>query len=156
MYDYYKGMTREDFYKLVGIIIHLGYRKIPRYHFAWSPSSLCFDPFVAQVMSRNHFEGLLTFLHIVDRFTEEKLREDEDKLAKVRVRPLIEHLNEKCEYYQPAAELSIDERMVCSKARFSFKQYIRNKPTNWGFKLWCLCDAVTAYLKVCCVPWENR
>ena len=82
MYGYYKGMTREDFYKLVGIIIHLGYRRIPRYRFAWSPSSLCFDPFVAQVMSRHHFEGLLTFLHIVDRVTEEKLYEYEDKLAK--------------------------------------------------------------------------
>ena len=28
-----------------------------------------------------------------------------------------------------------------SKARFSFKQYIRNKPTKWGFKLWCLCNS---------------
>ena len=88
MYGYYKGMTR-DFYKLVGIIIHLGYRRFPPYHFAWSPSSLCFDPFDAQVMTCNHFEGLLTFLHIVDRVTEEKLYEYEDKLAKVR--PLIEH-----------------------------------------------------------------
>jgi len=140
----HKEIRREDFYKLVGIIIHLGYRRIPEYCFAWSPSSLCFDPFVAQVMSRNHFEGLLTFLYIVDRVTEEKLREDEDKLAKVR--PLIEHINEKCkEYYQPAAELSIDERLVRSKACFSFKQYICNKPTKWRFKLWCLCDAVTAY-----------
>ena len=31
--------------------------------------------------------------------------------------------------------------MVKSKARFSFKQYIRNEPTKWGFKLWCLCDS---------------
>ena len=57
MYSYYKGMTSEDLYKLLGIIIHLGYRRIPRYRFAWSPSSLCYDPFVAQVMSRNRFEG---------------------------------------------------------------------------------------------------
>ncbi len=28
--------------------------------------------------------------------------------------------------------------MVRSKARFSFRQYIRNKPVKWGFKLWCL------------------
>lgn len=49
------------------------------------------------------------------------------------------------ELYQPDAEISIDERMVKSKARFSFKQYIRNKPTKWGFKLWCLCDSRTGY-----------
>jgi len=43
--------------------------------------------------------------------------------------------------HQPHAEVSIDERMVKSKARFSFHQYIKNKPTKWGFKLWCLCDS---------------
>ena len=35
MYSYYNEMTPDDFYKLVGIFIHLGYRKIP--------SSLCYD-----------------------------------------------------------------------------------------------------------------
>ena len=47
--------------------------------------------------------------------------------------------------YQPNAEISIDERMVKSKARFTFKQYIKNKPTKWGFKLWCLCDSESGY-----------
>ncbi|GBP93433.1 PiggyBac transposable element-derived protein 4 [Eumeta japonica] len=26
------------------------------------------------------------------------------------------------------------------------KQYIKNKPVKWGFKLWCRCDAATGYL----------
>lgn len=48
-------------------------------------------------------------------------------------------------YYQPGIELSIDERMVRSKARFSFKQYIRNKPCKWGFKFWYLADPKNGY-----------
>ena len=28
---------------------------------------------------------------------------------------------------------------------FSFKQYIHNKTTKWGFKLWCLCSAYNGY-----------
>ena len=49
----------------------------------------------------------------------------------------MDHLKEKClMLHQPHAEVSIDERMVKSKARFSFHQYIKNK---WGFKLCCLC-----------------
>ena len=50
-------------------------------------------------------------------------------------------MNEKCfELYQPFAHLSIDECMVKSKARSHFRQYIRNKPTKWGFKYWVLSD----------------
>ena len=30
MYQYFKKMTREDFYAIVGTLVHLGYRKIPR------------------------------------------------------------------------------------------------------------------------------
>ena len=34
--------------------------------------------------------------------------------------------------------------MVKSKARCHFKQYMKNKPTKWGFKLWVLAD-MTGY-----------
>ena len=140
----YKHMTTIDFYNLVGIIVYLGYRKIPRYRFAWSPGSLCYDSFIDKVMSRSRFEGLMSFLHVVDKETEERLKEAGDKLSKVR--PLNDHINAKCSlYYLPSPHLSIEERMVLSKARFSYEQYIRNKPTKWGFKLWCLCDAHNGY-----------
>ena len=47
----------------------------------------------------------------------------------------------KClELYQPLRELAVDKRMVKSKARTHFRQYIRNKPTKWGFKFWVLAD----------------
>ena len=144
MYKYFRSMDSDDFYKLVAILIHFGYKKIPRYRLAWNTSSLCYDPFVTQIMSRNKFESLMTFLHVVDKETESQLKADNDKLAKVR--PLSDSLNEKCrKFCQPNMEVSIDERMVRSKAHFSFKQYIRNKPTKWGFKLWCLCNAKNGY-----------
>ena len=51
---------------------------------------------------------------------------------------------EKYELYQPLQQLSVDERMLRSKARTHFRQYIRNKPTKWGFKYWVIAD-VTGY-----------
>ena len=144
MYGYYKRMVGVDLYNLIGIIIHLGYCKIQKYRLAWSPESLCYDPFISRVMSRNRFEGLMSCLHVVDKETEAALKEAGDKLAKIR--PLYDYLNAKCKkFYQPNSQVSIDERMVRSKARFSYKQYIRNKPTKWGFKLWCLCDSHNGY-----------
>ena len=47
--------------------------------------------------------------------------------------------------YQPRQHISVDERMVKSKGRFICKQYVRMKPTKWGFKLWVLCDSANAY-----------
>ncbi len=128
----------------MGIIIHMGYRKIPRYRLMWTPTSLCYDPLISKVFSRNKFEGFLSFLHVVDEDTEKDLKSRGDKLCKIR--PLNDHLQKRCQdLYQPHREISIDERMVRSKARFSFRQYIRNKPTKWGFKLWCLCDSHNGY-----------
>ena len=164
MYKHYQSMSHDSFMKLLGILIHFGYRKIPQFRLAWSCQSLCYDPFIAATMARNKFESLLCFLHVVNKDTEEDLKKKKDKLAKVffvlcveivhkkhlnyvvvfyvQVRPLVDHFQKQCKsLHQPNAEISIDERMVKSKARFSFRQYIKNKPTKWGFKLWCLCDS---------------
>ena len=144
MYSYFRKMEPIDFYNLVGILVHLSYRKIPRARLMWSPTSLCYDPLISKVMSRNRFDSLLTFLHLVDEDTEKSLQKDGDKLLKIR--SLNDCVQQKCkQLYQPNREVSIDERMVRSKARFSFHQYIKNKPTKWGFKLWCLCDSRNGY-----------
>lgn len=98
-------MTCDDFYKVVGLIIHFGFRKIPAYRMAWSPECLCYDPFVASVMSRNRFESLMAFVHLVDATTEKELKDKGDKLSKVR--PVYTHLQERClALYQPNAEIS--------------------------------------------------
>ena len=35
--------------------------------------------------------------------------------------------------------------MVKSKHRSGIRQYIRNKPTKWGIKMWVLADSSNAY-----------
>ena len=67
-----------------------------------------------------------------------------DSLNKVRP---ISNLFRKSlsDLYYPYQFISVDERMVKSKARFFFKQYIMNKPVKWGFKLWTLVCSVTGY-----------
>ena len=82
MYSTYKEMNPDDFLKMVGMLIHFGYRKLPQYKLAWRRQSLCYDPFIAATMGRNKFHSLMSFLHIVDKSTEEKMKKG-DKLVKV-------------------------------------------------------------------------
>ena len=90
---------------------------------------------VMDLMSRNRFEVISCFFHVA--LPEEE--EDADPLKKIRA--VHKKIRSKCaELYQPLRELSVDERTVKSKARTTFRQYLRNKLSKWGFKFWVVAD----------------
>ena len=49
--------------------------------------------------------------------------------------------------YNTHGELTIDVAIIKFKGRLGFKQYIKNKPTKWGIKVFVLSDATTGYVK---------
>ena len=82
----------------------------------------------------------MAFLHVADPQAEapgEKLRKVEEFITSFR---------ERCRLlYQPSQNLAIDERMVKSKHRSGIRQYMKDKPTKWGVKLWVLADSGNGY-----------
>ena len=91
-------------------------------------------------MPRKRFQALMAMLHVVDPGTEERA----DKLRKVR--GLLDKFTTRCkELHQPFQNASVDERMVKSKGRPGIKQYLKDKPTKWGIKLWVLADSLNGY-----------
>lgn len=91
-------------------------------------------------MSRDRFSQIQSFLKCSD-YSQEV---DGDKLKKIG--SLKEYIRRKSmKYFQPYEHISIDERMVPNKGRYSFRQYIKDKPTKWGMKLWVLADSLTGY-----------
>ena len=144
-YSRYPGMIPSLLYHLVGLFIYFGLEKLPSYADYWTTSGDTFTLYGRSfagrgMISRNRFYSLWSFLHVSDPDTKDLT----DRLCKVC--PIIEHLNRVSErYFQPGREISIDEWMVTSKGRFPMRQYIKNKPAKWGFKLWCLCDSKTGY-----------
>ncbi|XP_016422961.1 piggyBac transposable element-derived protein 4-like [Sinocyclocheilus rhinocerous] len=58
-----------------------------------------------------------------------------------REQPLLDIMRNRCmSIYHPRQHISVDERMIATKARISFKQYMKAKPTKWGIKLFVLAD----------------
>lgn len=89
------------------------------------------------LLTCQRFELIGTFLHVVTPQEEEEIKE----ICLCKLLPLVEHMKDCClELYQPVRELFVDERMVKSKARSHMIQYMKNKPTKWGFKLWVIAD----------------
>ena len=77
------------------------------------------------------FELIGTLLHVVS------LQEEEEGIRLRKLLPLVEYMKNQClELFQPVRQVSIDERMVKSKARNHMIQCMKNKPTKWVLKLW--------------------
>lgn len=58
-----------------------------------------------------------------------------DKLHEVD--SFVNYFKSRCaDLYQPGQQVAIDERMVKSRRKSGICQYIRDKPTKWGIKLW--------------------
>lgn len=48
--------------------------------------------------------------------------------------------------YTPMEYITIDEAMIPFKGRLGFKQYMKDKPTKWGIKVFTLSDATNGYV----------
>ena len=93
-------------------------------------------------MPRVRFSALMAFLHIVDPFNEPA----GNKLHKVET--LVQYFKTRCRVlYQPRQHVAIDERMVKSRHQSGIRQYIKDKPTKWGIKLWVMADSSNAYVQ---------
>ena len=130
----------EEMEKLIALLLYFGLVDVASFQRYWSTMTLYHGLWARSIMSRNRFKAIMGMLHVVDPFTED----DKDKLRKVR--SLVEHFKERCmALYQPYREIAIDERMVRSKHHSGIRQYIKNKPTKRGVKLWVLADSTNGY-----------
>lgn len=83
-----------------------------------------------EVMSRNRYELISSFLHFNDNT---EMKATDDPLFKVR--PLLDIIDPLyTKHYCPQRELSIDESMIKFKGRVFFRQFLPSKPIRFGIK----------------------
>lgn len=118
--------------KFVAMLLYMGICHLPAVEDYWSVQ-LRYD-LVADIMSAKRFKCLKRYLHFTDNYD---VKNNEDKFCKVR--PLFEMLREQCKKVESSSFQSVDEVMVPYKGTRAGKlrQYMRNKPHKWGFKIFC-------------------
>lgn len=138
-----------DLYSFLAMVIYMGVYKLPELVDYWKQNRLLNLPFPPSAMSRNKFLLMLKYLRLCPldedaRNQAARGTPNYDRLGKIK--PLYQQIVQACkEHFHPDQNISIDERMVKSKARSSLKQYIKNKPTKWGYKLFVLADSQSGY-----------
>jgi len=137
-------MRLEHSWEYVSLV--MGYHVLPCIRDYWSTQPDLQVPYVASTMTRGRFETIRSALHFSNN--DDMVPRTHPQFDRAfKVRPLIAHFN-RCfkAARNPSKQQSVDEHMIKFKGQNIMKQYVRNKPVKWGFKLWCRCDAVSGYL----------
>lgn len=88
-------------------------------------------------MSEKKFEFIRNYLHFNDNL--QALAADDPKKDRLyKLRPIVDHLNNKYQSIPLEKNLAVDEQLCASKARHHLKQYMPAKPHNWGYELFIL------------------
>ena len=95
-------------------------------------------------MSRNRYKELLRFIRF-DIRSQRSQRLATDKFALFST--VWDRFIENCKSnYIPNSDITVDEQLFPTKARYPFTQYMANKPDKFGFKFWLAVDSTSKYL----------
>lgn len=125
------NINLQELKSFFGILLLSGYVELPRRRMYWENSRDTHNEVVANALSRDRFEFILSNLHCCDN---ENLPTS-DRFGKIR--PLLVQINKNFQKYCPKREShSVDESMVAYFGRHGCKQFIKGKPIRYGFKVW--------------------
>lgn len=94
-------------------------------------------------MSKQRFYILLQSMRF-DNIQNRAQRREIDKIAAIRA--IYDRFIENCRNcYTPSEYLTIDEKLESFRGHVSFRQYIPNKPSKYGLKVFALVDAKSYY-----------
>ena len=137
----WKDVTADEIRRFTALLIHFGVVHVRGdVQKNWSMKSLYHGLWARAILPWKRYFTILAMLHVVDPATEDP----ENKLHEVE--SFIQDFKTLCKsLYVPQKYVTIDERMVKSHHRSGFHQFIKDKPTKWGIKLWVLADSANGY-----------
>ena len=115
----------------------------------WSQDLRYSDAFVKRAFTRDRFEYVKSFLHIVKphEFSAQELKDKQKDDPFWRLEPLLWHLGNLYQhYFQCGQDFDIDEMCIGFKGRHIARCYNPKNLNKWHLKAFCLNDSDTGYL----------
>ncbi|XP_051977768.1 piggyBac transposable element-derived protein 4 isoform X1 [Xyrauchen texanus] len=145
----WQNFSMKDFRSYLALVIYMGLLKCSSSIDYWKKSEIYSLPFPAQIMSGKKFLTISRAFHISDPNEDEendKKKGTPEYDCLFQIKPLYQHIREACKaYFHPFQNISIDERMVASKAKNTLQYFMKNEPKRWGYKLFVLADSLCGY-----------
>lgn len=146
IYRSWQPIIAKEIRAFIAVLLNMGLNRKPTIKAYWSKSPSQSYYWFRKMFTRERFESILCFFHLVDNSKLPKTNQDGYD-ATQKFQPLIDHCNRLFRhFYTGHQQLSIDESLIGTKNRTSLLQYLPNKHHHrWGIKLWVLCDAISKY-----------
>lgn len=140
------AVTNSEIRAFIAVILNMGLIKKPTIFSYWTINKSQATPWFRQMFTRNRFQIILNFFHLVDNTKLPNSTQPNYDPAQ-KFQPLIDHCNRLFQrFYVGHQQLSIDESLIGTKGQTALMQYLPNKHHHrWGIKLWVLCDSVSNY-----------
>ena len=129
-----KDIEKQEITVVIGIVLQMGIVKLPNRRMYWASDTR--SELIAEGMTRNRFEEVISVLHFNDNNT---LPDKDSSLFNKchKVQPLIDHFRKVFQQHVlPETHMAIDEQVVPFKGHHNLKRYLPKKPKKWGYKLW--------------------
>ena len=142
----WKEVDENQIHAFLGVLLIMGFHKLPRIRDYWSQDRNLYTPAVANIMTRNEFQRLFSNIHLADNSKmPSKNSSIYSKLYKIN--DFLDILKRNFQKnYSLGSCISIDEAMIKFKGRSSIKQYQPLKSTKRGYKVWALAESSTGYV----------
>ncbi|XP_036345520.1 uncharacterized protein LOC118754739 [Rhagoletis pomonella] len=121
--------------QFIGVVYLMSLIQLPRVTNHWG--SILGTNLIQQTMPCNKFEKIIQYLHFNDN-TKCLPRSHPDTDRFLKIRPVVDALNEAYAKVPLETRVCVDEQMCSTKARNMLKRYNPKKPHKWGYKLFVL------------------
>lgn len=122
----------DEMHDFLAIEILMGIVDMPAYTDYWAQETRY--ELIANIMPLKRYQAIRRSLHFVNN---EELNDD----RYFKVRPILDRVRRNCLTIESESRCSVDEMMIPYKGKKagSRRQYMKNKPKKWGFKMFVRC-----------------